>query len=72
LSSIINTHTGVIVANAKDLNTNLERYKANEYIKIRNYLENLGYKGYASGLYSNHKINSESFNNLMKDMYNII
>lgn len=72
LSSIINTHTGVIIANAKDLNTNLERYKANEYIKIRNYLENLGYKGYASGLYSNHKINSESFNNLMKDMYNII
>ena len=72
LSSIINTQTGTIVANARDLNTNLERFKADEYIKIRRFLEKLGYSGYADGMYSAHKLNTTSFNNLLKDMYNII
>lgn len=72
LSSIIDTKTGTIVANAKDLNSNLERFKADEYIKIRKYLENLGYSGYADGMYSKHKLNVSSFNNLLKDIYNII
>lgn len=72
LSSIINTKTGTVVANAKDLNNNLERFKADEYIKIRKYLENLGYSGYTDGMYSKHKLNVSSFNNLLKDIYNII
>ena len=72
LSSIINVQTGTIIANAKDLNTNLERFKADEYIKIRRFLEKLGYSGYADGMYSAHKLNTTSFNNLLKDMYNII
>lgn len=72
LSSIINTKTGTVVANAKDLNTNLERFKSDEYIKIRKYLEKLGYKGYTDGMYYKHKLNTNSYNNLLKDMYNLI
>lgn len=72
LNSIINVQTGVIVANAKDLNVNLERFKADQYIKIRRFLEKNGYRSYADGMYTAHRLNTTSFNNLLKDMYNLI
>ena len=61
-----------IIANVIDLNENLERFKANEYLKIKNYLLKLGYTGYSSGMYSSkHRVNP-SVDNVLRDIYNII
>lgn len=74
LSTIINTalDQSMVISSNKDLNENLENFKKEEYLVIKKYLQKLGYTGYATGLYTEHLLNSNSYNKLMKDIYQVI